>query len=476
MRKQNNILQTIFDNPINNKLSIHSKHLENREIALAFASKLEAGFELLPEKFTNDATFINELLKTNPYYALPYITIDTMEQFNQFYRLGICFNIGDKIKKTIENNSTLLDELINLNGDFLYEFDNLIDNKEYYIKALQSKQPINRIPTSFLNNKTRMVELLKIRGDFFNYTNPALRKDEEVIKAAIEGEPLTILFLSDKILTKDLFNQAFSKLQNKDSFCIPNKFRKEKKFLIELDTISLVDIPAKMCRDKDIVLKALHSPQYNGEDFNLIGSNLINDKEIQRIAIRKDASSFKVNDYETIKEFVNISPVFFNNLPEEFKNIEELKLINASLCKDTTFITELLKDSNEKENVYQIIDPSILYSAEIKKAIKENLNTELLNIVDKDLRLEILNDNINYYYDLYIDEINKDDVLLFLEKTDKIFNLYHLIPECYQEDKDIALKTMKISPYHYSQLTNKLRNDPDIKATIHPTQLSIKIK
>ena len=493
-----NLISTLFDNKLNSQKC--SMHLIDALKDLLYIP--EQGVSYINKEFLIDNNFKTCLLKTELFSSL-------IREYNLY---NFFKDIFGKLDISISYQTGILDKLKKMN-DFKYQYDQIISAFNMFSKdniLLKNRLNdlnlyVNKLQRDFDRKnkkyKDKIEELLNLINIYENYLDNGNNNKNNI--------PNNVKKLKDEISnlhlqmdrTKNDNHNLNEKLLNKDKI-IDNQKNEIDKLNSKIN--ALRTNPLAVNNLKYLETKEISVQTDNIEDnFNNTNNNNMINNMNNNINNNMDNNMNKINNNENIDPNLDIIKDKRLNGSSSQRNRDRPKYYYSSKNKKleleiqpnerfTYYLNSLPKNNNSSLNNVTPIKINDNYNNNINNNINENNNiinnnninemnsiskiTNIDNILDvqhnSDLlgQQELLNNNNNYKYDLFIEdfkkELNENNFMNVTQRNLGISKIFPFLTSKIEQIKNVIIsvkeklkkmnKDKKISPHHFIQVLNQL--------------------
>ena len=493
-----NLISNLFDNKLNSQKC--SMHLIDALKDLLYIP--EQGVSYINKEFLIDNNFKTCLLKTELFSSL-------IREYNLY---NFFKDIFGKLDISISYQTGILDKLKKMN-DFKYQYDQIISAFNMFSKdniLLKNRLNdlnlyVNKLQRDFDRKnkkyKDKIEELLNLINIYENYLDNGNNNKNNI--------PNNVKKLKDEISnlhlqmdrTKNDNHNLNEKLLNKDKI-IDNQKNEIDKLNSKIN--ALRTNPLAVNNLKYLETKEISVQTDNIEDnFNNTNNNNMINNMNNNINNNMDNNMNKINNNENIDPNLDIIKDKRLNGSSSQRNRDRPKYYYSSKNKKleleiqpnerfTYYLNSLPKNNNSSLNNVTPIKINDNYNNNINNNINENNNiinnnninemnsiskiTNIDNILDvqhnSDLlgQQELLNNNNNYKYDLFIEdfkkELNENNFMNVTQRNLGISKIFPFLTSKIEQIKNVIIsvkeklkkmnKDKKISPHHFIQVLNQL--------------------
>ena len=369
--------------------------------------------------------------------------------------------------KKIQDNKKIMLEIIKQDDEaFTYASKKLKSDHSFNLKAIKNNKKVYQwmLDKFKYDNKTIIFEAVRkddkdnpFKQQYFDFKNinPKLKNDFDLVKACLKVNGSYFEDISDRLKSnKELALMAISQEWGASVYDTKNLINDEEilyahaKYggLIQPPTFSSHQIPKKFVEDKKYIKAFItnHNMMDNQWYLKKIKSKFLNDKELARLATKKNSGSFR----QFNKKFTKDRKMILDS--------GGFLYADKSLKRDKKFVEKCIGDDYGN---------SILYAD--KKLINDR--KLVFKAIDSGLKCfggeGDLNKGIHPVGGLF-KKYSKDEE--FIKKTLKInSSFYPYMDKKYKSNRDIVIKVIKdrdvISLWHnFKHIPIKFRSDKEI--------------
>jgi hypothetical protein len=385
---------------------------------------------------------------------------------------------SDKHYIIIQGDEQIFTDLYDIyhNKDKTYKL-----NKPNIIFYSYSKEDTKKIVTKcesiyniIINNKTSTLQTQ------FDLSEPDLHKDPIFMKFCVSKYQNLLDYASDEI--KDDIDIIYTGLNNGSDgrICryMSDRLKNDREFIKKI--LSAIEYASDKIKDDDeIILMAITYSTPNiyfasdrlKNDKTFMMKYLDNEKSLKKAVVYSGYSHIMMNvsnklrnDIEFITSFLELERLRLRDIDYRYSNA--FPYIGENIKKNKKIINIFLElekinyDHNKirnhytytyNSNIYMCIDRSLRYDDEI---IKKCLYLDSYTI--RNLPLDV-----NLDKETIMIALDNRNIGLILEEDEDILKY---IPQKYQNDKEIVLKTIQKNGKNYFYVSDKLKDDTDIIA------------
>jgi hypothetical protein len=454
----------------------------------------------------NDPMIVREAIK-NSFYALEYASSKLRN--DRDFILSVLDHLYDleHISNTLKKDKEFMSMVVQHNGRLLkYASTALKKDAEFVLLAIANQaSAYEYADQSLLSSRDFILKALEISGSIFEYLNEdlkhdktfaiialknnvgfdqiplSLKKDPDILKIAIRNPtyqltsyPIEVRRNKNLILDmimhssdRNSFNVIDERL--KDDFNIllefvisnhrqfeyfPEKFKDDERFVLIVlkEKGSLLQFVSPRLKKDDIVVMTAVLNDANALEF--AHPSFRKNKEIMMLALSKSTSALAFID-ESLKTDPDILALLEKH---DFKSIE---MMSSEQKKDKDLMLKMLKKNIHD---FSLIDPSLKTEEFILSLDEDLLNVNLIPLLNFDLlknrslilkllkgEKDLLNNDINYIYQLYVDD---DEVVKALLKYPLFIDFSFI-----EDHPDLLLIAIMSQRESFEYASNKLKYD-----------------